>query len=104
MILRSVFLLATAASLSVSAAAQHPGSGTVPTVTPSLDALNLDYEKRAGALQQEMTALRKADGGVLTPTHLTLLQKKLEDLLGSYRRDLERDHPLSVNADGSPVL
>jgi hypothetical protein len=86
---------------SVGVEAQPSYRGTTGQVAPSRDALNLDYEKRAKALQRELTTLKQADRGVLTEAHLALIQTKLEDLLSSYESDLHRIDPMSVNADGS---
>lgn len=101
MILRSILLAAAISGLSVQAPGQGAFRGTTGQIAPSRDALNLDYENRAKALQQEMMVLKQTDGGMLTSAHLTLIQNKLQALLSSYHRDLARLDPLSVNADGS---
>jgi hypothetical protein len=61
----------------------------------------LDYEIKAETLRAEMVALKKSDGGQLTPEHLAYVQQKLIALLEAYRSDLRKDDPMSVNADGT---
>jgi gas vesicle protein len=61
MILPPIVIGATAAALSAPTAGQNARQ-----IWPDArHALNLDYEKRANALQQEMNSLKQADGEVL---------------------------------------
>ena len=100
MLLRSIVLGTAVFALSAPAVAQD--SGRDREFWPdSRHALDLSYEKRATALQHEFAALKQADRGLLTPTHLALLQGKLQDLLASYQRDVDRIDPMYLNADGS---
>jgi hypothetical protein len=61
----------------------------------AISAVHYDYQKRAKALQLELAALKRSDGGTLTPEHLALMQARLEELLSSYERDLARNDPLN---------
>jgi hypothetical protein len=69
---------------------------------PSIEALMYDYETQAKALQTEMVALKKSDGGELTSEHQAYLQKKLIALLDAYHNEVRQADPMVVNADGSP--
>lgn len=103
-------------ALALAAAAMAPGQSTssipvapaFPPVSgpsgferPSVEALTYEYEAKAKALQTEMAALKKADGGQLTAEHLAYVQDKLIALLQAYRSASQLDHPMSVNADGT---
>ena len=78
-----------------------PTSGASGHLRPSIEALILDYQGQAETLRAEMAALKKSDGGQLTPEHLAYVQEKLIVLLDAYRSDLRKDDPMSVNADGT---
>lgn len=76
------------------APAPHP-------LLPAEKALNVQYEARSKALQAEMLALQKADGGKLTRKHREYLRQKAEALLDSYRTDLERVDEMALTKDGT---
>ena len=93
-----------ALSLAIAApSASESYRGTTGQIPPSKDALYMEYESKARALQNQMIELQTADGGRLTAAHQAHLQAKAEALLADYRQDLAKVDPMSVNADGSPV-
>jgi hypothetical protein len=99
--LRSTILgFAAAVSLSIPAIAQERG-GERLLWPDSGTALTYHYEQRAKALQAEFAAAKQSDGGTMTAEHLALFQQKLSDLLASYREELAKLDPNSVNADAT---
>lgn len=68
-----------------------------------MEALSYQYEAEAKALQAELAALKKADGGQLTAEHLAYVQNKLVALLDAYHAAVRQNDPLRANADGSPA-
>jgi hypothetical protein len=80
-----------------------PSSGPSGHLRPSIESLMLDYEAQSKALKAEMADLQKSDGGKLTPEHRTYVQQKLIALLDAFHSALQKDDPMSVNADGRPA-
>ena len=103
MIIRSVLLAAIMTSAAGAASAQYfPQPAYVPPLRMPRDVIRLRFANRIEALRQEALAQRHADGGVLTPSHRAALQSKLDQIHASYRRAVNHNDPMSVNADGSP--
>jgi hypothetical protein len=78
-----------------------PVHGSSDRLGPTIEVIAYDYETQARALQTEMAALKRADGGELTTEHRAYLQKKLVALLDAYNGEIRHVDPMSVNADGS---
>jgi len=66
------------------------GGGT-GLARPAADGLAVRYEARAKALQDEMAALKRKDGGKLTAEQWAKLRQRLVALLEAYERDVQRE-------------
>lgn len=99
MIALLLLLPAATAAPSPIAAQYRPVTGFI---RPSKQSVDLEYSQKAKALQQEMLALQQSDGGVLTESHRAHLQAKAAELLASYREEMQKIDPMSVNANGTP--
>lgn len=91
-----------AAGLACASAALSDPSPSLGHIKPSINAVVLQYEAKAKALQDEMSALQKSDHGQLTPEHRAYLQATANALIAAYQQDLAKVDPLSINADGTP--
>ncbi|RYD83728.1 MAG: hypothetical protein EOP61_41075 [Sphingomonadales bacterium] len=79
-----------------------PDSYQRPELRP-ISLLNKHYLDRMTAIRQDAVALRASDGGTLTDEHRAMIQARNDKVEAGYRRELRRNNPMSVGADGSPV-
>ena len=82
-------------------AQDHPTPYYVPPIREPREVLHLRYYQRFADFRQEALAQQKADGGTLAPASRERLQARLDDLNREYRRAVQQNDPMSVNADGS---
>jgi hypothetical protein len=106
MILRlSILVLATIAGPQIATAqAVHATANNynAPQLTPRAVA-NKRYLDRMSAIRTDALAQRDADGGALTAEHRDAIQARIDKVEGAYRRELRRNDPRSVDANGVPV-
>lgn len=97
------FMLYAAAIASSHATASGVAPSAPYILFPARDAIeqiNFRYSRQLKALHDEGLAIRRTDGGSLTPAHHAELQAKLDSIQASYRRAIERVDPLAVDSHG----
>lgn len=65
--------------------------------------INKRYLDRMTVIRQDALDLRAKDGGTLTEEHRAEIQVRIDKVEASYRRELRRNNPSSVDANGLAV-